>query len=142
MCSQVKTSVMQEGKRQRQVAAVIQQEMNDIFMRLGLNMIDGGIVSIASVKITPDLLEARIYLSFFKAADPKAAMKKIEAQAWEIKRELTLRVKHQLRRMPVLHFYLDDTLDYVFKMEDIFRQISDKEASGTTGEGGEKPDGA
>lgn len=115
---------MQEGKRQKQVAAVIQQEMNDIFMRLGLNMIDGGMVSISSVKVTPDLLEARIYLSLFKVADPQAAMKKIQAQAWEVKKELSERVKHQLRRIPVLHFYLDDTLDYVFKMEDIFKQIN------------------
>ena len=118
---------MQEGKRQKQIAAVIQQEMNDIFMRLGLNMIDGGMVSISSIKVTPDLLEARIYLSLFKVADSQAAMKKIQAQAWEVKKELSERVKHQLRRIPVLHFYLDDTLDYVFKMEDIFKQINSGE---------------
>src|SRR4051795_8244136 len=110
---------MQEGKRQKQVAAVIQQELNDIFMRLGLNMIDGGMVSISSVKVTPDLLEARIYLSLFKVADANAAMKKIQAQGWEVKKELSDRVKNQLRRIPVLQFYLDDTLEYVFKMEDI-----------------------
>jgi ribosome-binding factor A len=120
---------MEEGKRQKQVAAVIQQEMNDIFMRLGLNMIDGGMVSISSVKVTPDLLEARIYLSLFKVADTQATMKKIQAQAWEVKKELSERVKHQLRRIPVLHFYLDDTLDYVFKMEDIFKQIKSEEKS-------------
>lgn len=119
---------MQEGKRQKQVAAVIQHEMNDIFVRLGLNMIDGGMVSIASVKVTPDLLEARIYLSLFKVADTNATMKKIQAQAWEVKRELSERVKQQLRRIPVLHFYLDDTLDYVFKMEDIFKQINSGDA--------------
>jgi len=119
---------MQEGKRQKQIAAVIQQELNDIFMRLGLNMLDGGMVSISSVKVTPDLLEARIYLSLFKVPEPKNAIKKIEARAWEIKKELNERVKHQLRRMPVLQFYLDDTLDYVFKMEDLFKQIhSEKE---------------
>lgn len=118
---------MQEGKRQKQVAAVIQQELNDIFMRLGLNMIDGGMVSISSVKVTPDLLEARIYFSLFKVADADAAMKKIQAQAWEVKKELSERVKHQLRRIPVLQFYLDDTLDYVFKMEDIFKQINSGE---------------
>src|SRR5689334_2724181 len=115
---------MQEGKRQKQVAAVLQQELNDIFMRLGLNMIDGGMVSISSVKVTPDLLEARIYLSLFKVPEPKAAIKKIEGRAWEIKKELSERVKHQLRRIPVIHFFHDDTLDYVFKMEDIFKQIN------------------
>jgi ribosome-binding factor A len=115
---------MQEGKRQRQVASVIQQEMDDIFRRLGLNMIDGGMVSISSVKITPDLLEARIYLSFFKVEDVKAAMKRIEDRSWEIKKELAERVKHQLRRIPVLHYYVDETLDHVFRMEELFRQIN------------------
>ncbi|MGI8950058.1 MAG: 30S ribosome-binding factor RbfA [Chitinophagaceae bacterium] len=114
---------MQEGKRQRQVAGVIQAELNDIFLRLGLNMIDEGMVSISSVKVTPDLLEARIYLSFFKVKDAKSTLKKIEDRAWEIKKELAERVKHQLRRIPVLQFYLDDTLDHVFKMEELFKQI-------------------
>ena len=124
---------MQEGKRQKQVAAVIQQELNDIFVRLGINMTDGGMVSIASVKVTPDLLEARVYLSLFKVADANATLKKIQAQAWEVKKQLSERVKHQLRRIPVLQFYLDDTLDYVFKMEDIFKQINTGEEKKDTG---------
>ena len=88
-------------------------------------MIDGGMVSISSVKITPDLLEARIYLSLFQVKDAKVAMKKIEDRAWEIKKELADRVKHQLRRIPVIHYFLDDTLDHVFKMEELFKQIND-----------------
>ncbi len=125
---------MEEGKRQRQVAGALQEELNDIFRRLGLGMIDGGMVSIASVKVTPDLLEARIYLSLFQVKDTNAVMKTIESRAWEIKKELADRVKHQLRRIPVLHFYLDDTLDYVFKMEEIFKQISTDKKDETSDE--------
>jgi ribosome-binding factor A len=117
---------MEEGKRQKQVAAVIAEDINDIFRRLNLNMINGGMVSIASVKVTPDLLEARIYLSMYQVQDENAALKKIENQAWEIKKELANRVKHQLRRIPVLKFYLDDTLDHVFKMEELFKQINEE----------------
>ncbi len=124
---------MEEGKRQRQVAGAIQEEMNDIFRRLNLSMLDGGMVSISSVKVTPDLLEARIYLSLFQVKDTKATMKTIEGRAWEIKKELADKMKHQLRRIPVLHFYLDDTLDYVFKMEEIFKNISEEKK----GEGSE-----
>lgn len=119
---------MTEGKRQRQVAGVIQQEMNNIFHRLGLHTIDGGMVSIASVKVTPDLLEARIYVSLFKVADNAAAMKKIEGRTWEIKRELAERIKNQVRRIPVLQFFLDDTLDYVFKMEELLDKIKKGES--------------
>jgi ribosome-binding factor A len=90
-------------------------------------MIDGGMVSISSVKITPDLLEARIYMSVFNAKDNKLVLKKIEDRAWEIKKELAARVKHQLRRIPEIKFFLDDTLDQVFKMEELFKQIKTNE---------------
>ncbi|RFM29722.1 30S ribosome-binding factor RbfA [Deminuibacter soli] len=116
---------MEEGKRQKQVAGLLNEELSDIFRRLSLNMIDGGMVSISSVKVTPDLLEARIYLSLFQVKHVEATMKKIEDRAWEIKKELTDRVKHQLRRIPVLQFYHDDTLDQVFKMEELFKKINE-----------------
>lgn len=119
---------MQETKRQKQVAGLLNEELNAIFQRLGLNMLDGGMVSISSVKITPDLFDARIYLSLFQVKDQPAALKKIEDRAWEIKKELVARVKNQLRSMPQLTFYLDDTLDYVDKMEEVFKKIKNKEA--------------
>ena len=122
---------MEEGKRQRQVAGALQEELNDIFRRLGLGMIDGGMVSISSVKITPDLLEARIYLSLFQVKDAAGVMKTIESRAWEIKKELADRVKRQLRRIPVLHYYHDDTLDYVFKMEEVFKKIEGEKKEDT-----------
>jgi len=114
---------MEEGKRQKQIAGLLHEEMSTIFQRLGLNMIDGGMVSISSVKVTPDLLEARIYLSLFQVKDIPAALKKIEDRQHEIKKELTTRVRHQLRSIPVLRFFRDDTLDHVFRMEEIFKQI-------------------
>ena len=117
---------MIEGKRQKQIATVLQEELNDIFRRLALNMLDGGMVSISSVKVTPDLLEARIYLSLFQVQDPIAVMKKIEERTWDIKKHLSEKVKHQLRRIPILQFFLDDTLDHVFKMEELFKQIAEQ----------------
>ncbi len=117
---------MQEGKRQKQVAGLLFEEFNEIFQRLGLGMLDGGMVSISSVKVTPDLLEARIYLSFFQVKDTKETLKKIEDKAWEIKKELTARVKHQLRRIPELRFFVDDTLEHVFKMEELFKKINEE----------------
>jgi len=121
---------MQEGKRQKQVGALLQQELSDIFQRLGLGMIDGGLVSLTGVKLTPDLLEARIYLSFFQAKDAAAAMKKIEERSWEIKRELASRVKHQLRRIPLLQYFSDDTLEHASKMEEIFRKLHENDGPG------------
>ena len=115
---------MLEGKRQKQVAAVLIQELNEIFQRLGLTMFHGGMVSISQVKVTPDLHDARVYLSFYKVEDKKAALKHIEERAWEIKKELTTRVRNQFRIMPVLVFFEDDTLEYVDKMENLFKEIN------------------
>jgi len=117
---------MQEGKRQKQIGGLIQEELYKIFQRFGLNMLDGGMVSISSVKITPDLLEARVYLSFFQVADAQEALKKIQEKAGEIKRELGNRVRQQLRRIPDVKYFRDDTLDQVFRMEEIFKKISDE----------------
>ena len=112
-----------ESKRQKQVAGLINEELNDILRRMGLLMIDGGMVSVASVKITPDLFEARVYLSMFQVKDTQAALHKFEEKNKEIRKELGLRTRHQLRSIPELKFYIDDTLDYVFKMEELFNKI-------------------
>ena len=117
---------MEEGKRQKQIAGLLNEEMNIIFQRLGLNMIDGGMVSISSVKVTPDLLEARFYLSFFQVKDVKVAVAKIDDRYHEIKKELAAKVRHQLRSIPVLKFFQDDTLDQVFKMEELFKKIEEE----------------
>jgi ribosome-binding factor A len=114
---------MTEGKRQKQVATVINHELNDIFLRMGLNVINGGMISISSVKITPDLFEARVYLSFFQVKDNEAALTKIKERYKEIRKELGRRVRHQLRSIPQLSFYIDDTLDYVFKMEELLKKV-------------------
>ncbi len=88
---------MKEGKRQKQVSALLLEELNKIFQKLGLNMIQGGMVSISSVKITPDLYEARVYLSFYQVASPKDALRLIEDRAWEIKRDLVSSIRNQLQ---------------------------------------------
>jgi ribosome-binding factor A len=113
---------MEEGKRQKQ---------NTIFQKLGLNMMGGGMVSISAVKVTPDLLEARFYLSFFQVKDPEAALHRIEDRHHEIKKELAAHVRHQLRSIPVLKFFKDDTLDHVFHMEELFKKIEQERKSDT-----------
>ncbi len=118
---------MEQGKRQKQIGGLIQEELNIIFQKLGLGFIGGGMVSITSVLITPDLLEARIYLSIFNTSDKNLALKKIEDSAWEIKKQMAAKLKNQLRRIPELNFYLDETLDQVFKMEELFRKIKNDE---------------
>ncbi|RYD52274.1 MAG: 30S ribosome-binding factor RbfA [Sphingobacteriales bacterium] len=114
---------MEETKRQKQVGQLVQEELSDIFLREGLTMINGGMVSIAGVQVTPDLMEARVLLSFFKVPTPDELLKGIRERTPELRNQLGRRVKNQLRRVPELYFHLDDSLDRAFKMESLFDQI-------------------
>ena len=114
---------MAETKRQKQVAGLLNEELNDILRRMNLLMTDGGMISVSSVKVTPDLFEARVYLSMFQVKDTQAVLLKFEEKNKEIRKELGARVRHQLRSIPEIKFYIDDTLDYVFKMEELFDKI-------------------
>lgn len=116
---------MQESKRQKQVGGLIQQELSDLFQRMGFSVTDGGMITISAVRMTPDLLEARIYLSLYQIKEPDKMMEKIQERSGEIKKQLASRLGKQLRRIPQLSFYKDDTLDHVFKMEEIFKKIHD-----------------
>jgi ribosome-binding factor A len=117
---------MEENKRQKQVGKLVMEELSDIFQREGMNIIDGGMVSITKVMITPDLLEARVYLSFFQVKDQAALLHKIKERGWEWRKLLGQRIKNQLRRIPELQFFSDDTLDHIFKMDAIFKKIAEE----------------
>jgi len=112
------------------VSALLLQELSGIFQRLGLSMIEGGLISLTAVKVTPDLLEARVYLSLFQVKDTAAVMKKIEDRSWEIKRELAERVKHQLRRIPTLQYFHDDTFEHADRMEALFKKLREEQPEG------------
>lgn len=120
---------MTEGKRQKQVAGVLNKELNTIFLKMGLNIIQGGMISISSVKITPDLFEARVYLSFFQVKDAEAALATVKEHSKEIRKELGNSIRHQVRSIPQLTFYIDDTLDYAFKIEELLKQVRNEKPS-------------
>lgn len=114
---------MEESKRQKQVARLIQEEMTTIFQKEGLSMVQGGMISISKVSVTPDLLEARIHLSFFQIKDKEALLGIIKEKTGEIRGALGNKLRHHLRRIPELQFFVDDTLDHVFKIEELLNKI-------------------
>jgi ribosome-binding factor A len=120
---------MEESKRQRQVGRLVQEEMSDIFLREGMNMVQGGMVSVSKVQMTPDLMEARVFLSFFQVERPEQLLHEIKERTGEWRKLLGARVGKQLRRVPELHFFADDTLDHVFRMEEIFKKIREEKST-------------
>ena len=117
---------MEETKRQKQVGKLLQAELSEIFQRTGLNVVQGGMLSISKVTMTPDLIDARVYLSLFQIPDAPKLLADIKERNWEYRKMLGERVRNQLRRVPYIEFFLDDTLDYVFKMEEVFKKINDE----------------
>ena len=115
--------MMEESKRQKQVARIIQEEMTTIFQREGLSIVQGGMISISKVYVTPDLLEARLHLSFFKIENHNELLKVIKEKTGELRGALGNKLRHQLRRIPELQFFMDDSMDHASKIEELLNKI-------------------
>ncbi|HZY36461.1 MAG TPA: 30S ribosome-binding factor RbfA [Mucilaginibacter sp.] len=113
-----------ESKRQQKFAGVIQQDLAAIFQREGINYLPNTLITITKVRVTPDLAIARIFLSFFNNQNPQQALQHIKLHASEIRYKLGARIKDQVRIIPQLEFFIDDTGDYVERMDKLFEKIS------------------
>jgi ribosome-binding factor A len=112
-----------ESKRQRQVAKQIQKDLGEIFQREMKQLFDGAFVTITDVKTTPDLAIARVYMSFLLTKDKEGLLQIIRENTKIIRNHLGERVRHQLRIVPSLQFYIDDTAEYAQKMDALFANI-------------------
>lgn len=113
-----------ESKRQRRFSSVIQQDLAEILQREGSAWIPGAFVTITQVRVTPDLAIARIYLSFLDANTAQESLLTIQSKASEIRYKLGVKIKHHVRAVPQLEFFLDDTNTYVEHMDKLFDEIS------------------
>jgi ribosome-binding factor A len=116
-----------ESKRQQKFAGVIQQDLATIFQREGNNYLPNTMVTITKVRVTPDLAIARIFLSFFNSTNDQLALQTIKQHASEIRYKLGARIKDQVRIIPQLEFFVDDTSEYVERMDKLFDKISKEE---------------
>jgi len=116
-----------ESKRQQKFAGVIQEDLAAIFQREGMSFLPNTLVTITKVRVTPDLALARIFLSFFNNTNNQLALATIKLHASEIRYKLGARIKDQVRIVPQLEFFIDDTSDYVERMDKIFDKISKEE---------------
>lgn len=109
---------MEESQRQKKIASVLQRDLVDILQNAATQGgMRGIIISVSKVTVTVDLSVAKVYLSIFPSNKGKELMKGIQSNAPLIKHELAQRTRHQLRRMPQLSFYIDDSLEYIDKIE-------------------------
>jgi ribosome-binding factor A len=110
-----------ETQRQSKVSRLVQKELAVIFQQQGNNLFGGGMISVTIVRVTPDLAVAKVYLSLFPAERKDELFETITRQSKTIRHELGRRVRNQLRQIPELFFYIDDSLDYAGKIDDLLK---------------------
>lgn len=107
-----------ESNRQKKIAGILQQDLVDVLQRAAS---DGGLkgllISVSKVNVTVDLSIAKVYLSIFPNNKAEELLNGIRSNTPLIRHELAQRTRHQLRRMPTLEFFIDDSLEYIDNIE-------------------------
>lgn len=110
-----------ESTRQKKVSRLIQKELAEIFIRRGNELAHGKLISITRVRVSPDLSFAKVYLSVFPASDQNEILKTIQDQTSKIRFDLGQKIRTQLRIVPEMAFHIDDSLDYIDKIDKLLK---------------------
>lgn len=111
-----------ESTRQLKVAKELQRDMAEIIRSKGMAMFGGALVSVSGVKVSPDLSVAKIYVSIFPSDKAESVMNILEENSRALRGELGNRVGRQLRIVPEIAFFRDDSLDYVEHIEELLKK--------------------
>ena len=111
-----------ESTRQLKVSKEIQRDMAEIIRSKGMAACSGAMVTVSGVKISPDLSVAKIYLSIFPSSKTKEVMETVSQMSRQLRGELGRKMAKQLRIIPELNYYVDDSLDYVEKIDELLKK--------------------
>ncbi len=106
-----------ETNRQKKIAGVLQKDLAEVLQHAARDRMKGVIISVTKVHVTTDLSQAKVYISIFPQLKRDILMEGIRANTKSIRYEMAKRTRYQLRRMPDLTFYVDDSLDYIEDIE-------------------------
>ena len=108
--------------RQSKASRLIQKELSTIFQREAKSLFHGNMVSVTVVRISPDLKEAKVYVSFFGVKDKENMIKHINSIQGDIRRRLGNVMKSQLKHIPEMSFYIDDSIDYANEIYSLLKK--------------------
>lgn len=110
---------MQEApsERQNKVARQIQKDLSELFIKFAKDWFPGVILSVQTVRVSPDFSLAKCYISIFPSGNKEEILKRVGDMNKEIRYQLGKRIKNQMRKVPELAFYLDDSIDYIEKID-------------------------
>ena len=109
-----------ESKRQQKVARQLQKDLSEIFAREVPHLFNGAFITVTSVRVSPDLSVARVYLSFLATKNKEMLIETIREHSRTLRQHLGERVRHQLRIVPDVTYFIDDTAEYADKMDKLF----------------------
>ncbi len=107
--------------RQHKVSRLLQKELGDYFQKNGSVITRGKMVTVTVVRISPDLAVAKVYVSIFPSDQMEEALQFIRGRAGGIRREMGFRLRNQLRHIPEFSFFLDDSLDYIDRIDNLLK---------------------
>jgi len=110
-----------ESTRQKKVSRLIQKELAEIFLKKGNELAHGKLVSITRVRVSPDLSFAKVYISIFPTTNQDDILLAIQEHSSKIRFELGQKVRSQLRIVPDIAFHIDDSLDYIDKIDKLLK---------------------
>lgn len=116
-----------DSRRQLKVGSEIQKAFSEILVRDGRAIFGKAFVTLTNAKATSDLSLVRFYLSVFNAENPDEIIDKFNERKFELKRKLAEKLRHQLRVMPEIEFFRDETLDYAFHIEEVFKKVHEED---------------
>lgn len=122
------------SKRQKQVSEMIRRNMSLVLQQEGTYIYGSALVTVTNVILTPDLLLAKIYLSIYNTDNKQAVILLMDEERPRLQKGLAQRIRKQIRRVPKIAFYEDDTLDEMFKVNNIFRKLEDENQMGRDNE--------
>jgi ribosome-binding factor A len=108
--------------RQNKISRLLQKDLSEIFLLEFKNSFPGALITVTKVRVTSDLSIAKVYLSIFATASKDTVLLKIKEHSKEVRHLLGNRIKNQLRVVPNLEFYIDDSLDYLENIENLLKQ--------------------
>ena len=115
-----------ESNRQKKIAGILQKDLAEVIqLELKAAGTQNLIISVTKVRVTPDLLQAKAHLSIFPSEKAEKIVEEIKSIKSKIKHEIAQRTKNQLRRMPELSFYNDDSIEYINDLEQAFKGEND-----------------
>jgi ribosome-binding factor A len=112
-----------ESKRQQKFGRQIQKDLSEIFQQDFKEITGKGMMTITDVKVSPDLSSARVYLSFLLIDQPLKVVEALEENNKSIRNVLANKIRHQVRIIPHISFFLDDTAEYAAKIDALFEGL-------------------